>query len=136
MFKSQSVEGDGNCLFRTLAIFAFNDQTKWKDLKEMLGDFIHNDPTMFEIAFPDSSLAKYMSEFSKDGYWGGYIEMTAFAFLYNVKIVVHIKRTNSTYVIGKENDYDASVYHLKFENLHYEPLIDVFFDHFDPNEVF
>lgn len=141
MFKAETVKGDGNCLFRTLAVFAFEDQEKWKEIKRMIGDFIENDPERFSIAFDSRGSAGFMKQFKKDGYWGGYIEMTAFAFLYNVKLVVHISEEKTRYAIGREDDGredddEASVHHMKFEKSHFTPLHDVFFEHLDLNELF
>ena len=135
MFKNQTVKGDGNCLFRTLSVFAFDDENKWRKVKEMLGDFLSNDPELLGTAFPNKSVQEFVNNYRKDGYWGGYIELTAFALLYNVKLVVHMSQTKNKIVVGGENDIDASVHHLSFEGSHYEPLRDIFFEHFDPSEV-
>ena len=54
----------------------------------MIRGFITNDPKFFIIAFDGRGSVGFMENFERDGYWGGYIETTAFAFLYAVKLVV------------------------------------------------
>ena len=136
MFKAEPIKGDGNCLFRTLSVIAFGDQERWPLMKDMLGGYLQSHPMLLTFQCPDKSIVDFMTDFRRDGYWGGHLEVTAFTRLYNVRVVIHIAKTNTRTVVGEEGDLESPIFHVRFDALHYTPLQDVFFDHFDTTEIF
>ena len=54
-------EGDGNCLFRSAAIAAYNDETKHVELRQRVFEEIKENPRWYNKAHPN-----YCSPFAKD----------------------------------------------------------------------
>ena len=88
---------DGNCLFRAFAEFLFSDQEQHRQIRLKLVDKIISDWIVYEsFVLGDNSYNtiitdsnSYKLHMSRNGTFGGEVEIAAFVSIYNVKVIVH-----------------------------------------------
>lgn len=88
--RVKEIEGDGNCLFRSLSDQITGDPEGHWDMRCKICDFIEEEREDFEpFMEDDEDFDDYLERMRADGEWGGNQELCAAARLYNALIVVH-----------------------------------------------
>jgi OTU domain-containing protein 3 len=83
------VEGDGNCLFRALALQLWGDESLWHRSREEIVDYIKEHREHFECFIEDDeSFEGYVERMSTSAEWGGNQEIFAAVQLYNVDVTI------------------------------------------------
>ena len=82
--------GDGNCLFRALADQLEGNEKKHSNYREDSAKYILANKDMY-VPFieDDETIEEYCSDMSKDGVWGGQLEMNALAHCHKFNVIVH-----------------------------------------------
>lgn len=130
-FKKKIVEGDGNCLFRSLEL-AFGEN--FKDIRKKVCDFMQNnynkrikDTTIRQwIKFEsDMGVNDYVEKMRKDGEWGGAIEIMVITKIFNVNVfVVEEKKDGKGYKMISSfisNNKNRNIF-LLYSGSHYNYL--------------
>ena len=91
----QRVQGDGNCLFRAVALQVYGDEN-WHDrVREECMDFMVKDKTHFEV-FIDGDFEEYVRLKRQNATHGDNPEIQALAELYNRPIMVYATQSELT----------------------------------------
>ena len=69
MFEEVPIRGDGNCMFRALALGGFGCENSYPLIREMIWDFIHINSERFIHFITDGDLDNYL-KYIKKKYWG------------------------------------------------------------------
>ena len=69
LFEEVSIRGDGNCMFRPLALGGFVCENSYLLIREMIWDFIHTNSERFIPFITDVDLDNYLKNKRKN-YWG------------------------------------------------------------------
>ena len=81
---------DGNCLFRALSDQLHGHQNDHKSLRAKAINYLRENKETFKFYIEDDqTFDDYIADMSKDGFWGGQLEMTALAEILNFNVVVH-----------------------------------------------
>eukprot|EP00768_Dysnectes_brevis_P000276 gnl/Dysnectes_brevis/1059_a1180_2880.p1 GENE.gnl/Dysnectes_brevis/1059_a1180_2880~~gnl/Dysnectes_brevis/1059_a1180_2880.p1 ORF type:complete len:1085 (+),score=89.84 gnl/Dysnectes_brevis/1059_a1180_2880:174-3428(+) len=116
-FIALEVEGNGACLFHSLGMLLGLDAT---ELRRIICDFIAEQPALFSHFMDGESLEDYIGRMGLDDTWGGNLELTATAMLYNVRIIiVHGARRIP---IGIEEANPEHTILLQYTGNHYRPI--------------
>jgi len=100
------ITGDGNCLYRSISYFLFNTQEYYKEIKQLVIDWIENNFNIFENFFGDDdnknlkkeTLAKEELEYTKKkDSWGGDIHINILCIILKVTIAVYYE-SNGKYL--------------------------------------
>lgn len=84
----QPAQGDGNCLFRSVSIQLFGDES-WHDrVRADCVDFMRKDSRHFE-SFVAEPFARYVDRMAHSGVFGDHVEIQAMAELYGRPVVVY-----------------------------------------------
>lgn len=84
----QHVQGDGNCLFRSVSIQIYGDET-WHDrVREECMDFIEKDREHFQAFVAEEDFDSYVRRKRRGGTFGDNTEIQAMAELYNRPVIV------------------------------------------------
>jgi hypothetical protein len=131
-FEKKDVIGDGNCLFRSLGI-ALNE--KHDVLRRMVCDYIRinfnkrvRDTSIKQwIKFEsDMNVKDYVNKMSKDGEWGGAIEIMVITKIFNINIfVVEQKSSGKGYKMISSfisNQKNRNIF-LVYSGSHYSFLV-------------
>ncbi|CAI4231062.1 unnamed protein product [Auanema sp. JU1783] len=89
----KSVDGDGNCLFRSLSwwIFCGNEKGHGR-LRNRLCDFLAQHSEHFSCFLNSvDTMEKHIEEMRQDGHWGTYVEISAAATLFNIVIFTYFQ---------------------------------------------
>jgi len=101
----RDVEGDGNCLFRSVADFVDGDEKEHEQYRRMAVDYITKNKEYFALfLLDDENIDEYIKDMSEDGTWGGHFELVALSNLLNVKFCLHIKDHDPVIVKSSEKD--------------------------------
>lgn len=83
--SNRNVKGDGNCLFRAVALSIFNDEEMCYELRRLVVHYMWEHYNYFrDFGVNDD----YIVNMSKDRYWGGEPEIVALSGLFGVNITV------------------------------------------------
>jgi hypothetical protein len=79
------VEGDGNCLFRSIALQVYGSEHQHPRTRSEIMDHLERYADSFEPAFRDmgTTAAEYIARSRGDAQWGGFLEMVAAEEVYN-----------------------------------------------------
>jgi hypothetical protein len=88
-----NIDGDGNCLFRCLAAYLYNNENDFKKVKSSIFNFFNDNMILsnrifiqFNFdAFYRKDFVKYLNDFKK-AFWGGEFESLVFCYLNQVNI--------------------------------------------------
>ena len=69
LFEEVSIRGDGNCMFRPLALGGFVCENSYPSIREMIWDFIHTNSERFIPFIANGDLDNYLKNKRKN-YWG------------------------------------------------------------------
>lgn len=88
----RDVEGDGNCLFRSIADYIDGDESKHQEYREMALEYITKHKDYFAMfLLDDENIDEYIKDMSEDGTWGGHFELVALSAVLKVRFCLHIK---------------------------------------------
>lgn len=112
----RDVEGDGNCLFRSVADFVDGDEKEHDQYRRMAVDYITKNKEYFAMfLLDDENIDEYIKDMDEDGTWGGHFELVALSNLLNVKFCLHIKDHEPVIVKSSEKDLRGNkVVHLAY----------------------
>ena len=65
LFEEVPIQGDGNCLFRALALGGFGCENSYPLIREMIWDFIHTNSERFIPFITDGDLDNYLKKQKK-----------------------------------------------------------------------
>jgi hypothetical protein len=86
------VQRDGNCLFRALALFEYKTEARHREIRQLLCARLEEAPDAMEVTALVENVTpeEYLKLMAKDGAWGGYTEVMAYAesFKRNVRLFV------------------------------------------------
>jgi len=126
-FKVLNIRADGNCLFRSIGAQIQRNHTDVR--MDILRFFIMykkskiHGKTISEYISESNNctLQEYIQKMRRDGEWGGYIEMFAAAWLYEITIHVFVENGEYYNRIEDIGDYQDHVF-LLFSGNHYSIL--------------
>ncbi len=105
----EDVKGDGNCCFRALSL---HSDISCETLRASIVNYIMENKDEFE-PFTESNFEKYCINMSRDGTYGGNLELYAYAIKYKVVVVVH--QLNAPLIIIKdENPTAVGIIHVAY----------------------
>ena len=90
--RIRTIRGDGNCLYRAVAQFLYNDSNKYQSIKNQIFVYIQTHSETFEQRIMDEfkeSVQHYCFRMMRIGEWGGAIELKAIAEFYHLYIEVY-----------------------------------------------
>ena len=65
LFEEVPIRGDGNCMFRILALGVFGSENSYPLIREMIWDFIHTNSERFILFITDEDLDNYLKNIEK-----------------------------------------------------------------------
>ena len=100
------INGDGNCLFRSLADQLEGNQALHLSFRSEIVNFMNINKEYFEPYIEDDeSFDDYIIRMGKQSEWGGYQELYAASQLYKIHIVVHqLEAESLTFIYNKVED--------------------------------
>ena len=123
-FIVQEIEGDGNCLFRSIADVLDNDQEKHLRYRRLAVQHIRLHPNEFQdfLISSENSIENYLAKMAQAGTWGGHIELEALSVVLNKTFWIFNENQDLT-VIGTKEEESARVY-IAFDRtrFHYSSL--------------
>jgi len=115
----RDVEGDGNCLFRSISDYVEGDENNHEKYRNMAVEYITKNKEYFALfLLDDEKIEDYIKDMSEDGTWGGHFELVALSSLLNVKFCLHIKDKEDPVIIKcsekelKRAKYVHIAYHI------------------------
>eukprot|EP01006_Ploeotia_vitrea_P034958 TRINITY_DN65827_c3_g2_i1.p1 TRINITY_DN65827_c3_g2~~TRINITY_DN65827_c3_g2_i1.p1 ORF type:complete len:424 (+),score=48.97 TRINITY_DN65827_c3_g2_i1:66-1274(+) len=88
--RVRDVEGDGNCLFRSVADQMYGKPDGHRAVRKETMDFIQAHAEMFApFIEDDESFEDYCDRMRKPAEWGGNIEIQAISLLYSYDVIIH-----------------------------------------------
>jgi OTU domain-containing protein 3 len=101
----RDVEGDGNCLFRSIADFVEGDENNHAKYREMAVEYITEHKDYFALfLLDDENIDEYIKDMEESGTWGGHFELVALSSLLNAKFCLHVKDKDPVIVKSSERD--------------------------------
>jgi len=112
----RDVEGDGNCLFRSIADHIDGDESMHRQYRDMAVEYITKQKDYFAMFLSeDENIDEYIKDMSDNGTWGGHFELVALSHLLNVKFCLYLKENDPVIVKSGEKDLKGSKYvHLAY----------------------
>lgn len=87
----KEVYGDGNCLFRAISDQLYGKDDQHIQLRKKAVEFIKNNQDDFVFYMEDDKkIEDYIISMSKDGAWGGQLEMKALAECLKFNVIIHV----------------------------------------------
>ena len=86
------IEGDGNCLFRTISKKFFGDDTHHKSLRGIIIEYILTNSESFKQVLPNNkseAIFEYCQTVNKLGTFGAQVEIYALAYFIHIPIYVY-----------------------------------------------
>jgi len=121
----RDVEGDGNCLFRSVADLIEGYESHHEKYREMAVDYITKNKEYFALfLLDDENIDEYIKDISEDGTWGGHFELVALSSLLRVKFCLHMKDKDPVIVKSSEKDLKGTkIVHLAYHiDEHYSSI--------------
>ena len=94
LFEEVPIRGDGNCMFRALALGWFGCENSYPLIREMIWDFIRTNSERFIPFITDGDLDNYLKNKRKNKTRGDHIELIAFSEHFNWTIFVYDLETD------------------------------------------
>ena len=123
------VDGDGACLFRSLAKLIWLTQNEHATIREAVCDFLERHGDHFEAGFfcDNQNLANYVRNMRKPHTWGNEYELLAAATVFELEIIVYDTRESVERVFPVKPLFGVRatrVVELHYNGGHYNPLYD------------
>jgi hypothetical protein len=116
------VRGDGNCLFRSVAEQLEGNEENYQKFREICVDYMINNKEVF-IPFLDDSISidEYIEKISKDGEWGGNLEIYALSMALEANFCIYIPDKPCSVVKNWENP-KQNIFLIYHDGKHYNSL--------------
>ena len=148
-YNVETVAGDGHCLFRSISGAISGSVNEYKLVRYMCYFEIYEHPEKYIEFFEDNvNKEEYLNRLKNDNQWGGNIELSALANLFNCKIEIYtgniirkkgklklsssklINTINSDSISSNKNDFTirlvfTNVYGKSENKNHYSYMIDI-----------
>ena len=83
--RVETILGDGNCMFRCLALIAYGDEMLHAKIRELLVDFISENRKDF-YPYIDGNIVEYITRVRHARVWGTAVELIAAASLFGMPV--------------------------------------------------
>ena len=121
---TKNVIGDGNCLYRSLTFYFFQNENRWREVKERGMNWIKNNKItmlknnksfqyLVETCF-QKNFERYLLEVGKENEWGDSIMILALSneFKINIKVIFNDQKAHYPYIPVEDTNQDLWLYHL------------------------
>ena len=82
--------GDGNCFFRAIADQIYGNEYRHVTLRREVIDHLKANKEEFKLFMEnDMKIEKYINLMSRDGAWGGQLEMSILAQIHKFNVILH-----------------------------------------------
>ena len=116
------IRGDGNCLFRSVAEQLEGNEEYYQKYREICVDYMINNKEVFIPFLEDSiSIDEYIEKISKDGEWGGNLEIYALSMALEVNFCIYIPDKPCSVVKNWENP-KQNIFLIYHNGKHYNSL--------------
>ena len=116
------IRGDGNCLFRSVAEQLEGNEEYYQKYREICVDYMVNNKEVFIPFLEDStSIDEYIEKISKDGEWGGNLEIYALSMALEVNFCIYIPDKPCSVVKNWENP-KQNIFLIYHNGKHYNSL--------------
>ena len=116
------VRGDGNCLFRSVAEQLEGNEEYYQKYREICADYMINNKEVFIPFLEDNtSIDEYIEKISKDGEWGGNLEIYALSMALEVNFCIYIPDKPCSVVKNWENP-KKNIFLIYHNGKHYNSL--------------
>lgn len=116
------IRGDGNCLFRSVAEQLEENEEYYQKYREICVDYMINNKEDFVPFLDDSiSIDEYIEKMSKDGEWGGNLEIHALSMALKVNFCIYIPDKPCSVVKNWENP-KQNIFLIYHNGKHYNSL--------------
>ena len=125
--RVETVPGDGNCLFGSLADQLFGDMSRHPDVRETVVAHMRRERGRFEGFMSDQTFDEYVEKMEKERAWGGNQELAAAAQVYRRNIVVYLPNARpikfSSTEVEAEEAFNGPTMHLSYHGKnHYNSM--------------
>jgi hypothetical protein len=112
----RDVEGDGNCLFRSIADYLEGEENNHEKYRDMAVDYITKNKEYFALfLLDDENIDEYIKDMKDDGTWGGHFELVALSSILRVKFCLHLKDQDAVMVKSSEKSSKGmKIVHLAY----------------------
>ncbi|GFU53754.1 OTU domain-containing protein [Nephila pilipes] len=90
-FQIFSITGDGNCLFRAMAYFAFGRQSEHAFVRNEVVKYVCDNWDRFKNFTAEEEMPVYRKRMSSSGTFGSEKEIVAFTEVFDCKVIVYFK---------------------------------------------
>lgn len=111
-----TIIGDGNCQYRAIAYWLFNNQDLYNYIKQESLKFIFTNPHLFKNFILDNDLNLYLNQMIKDKEYGDELTLSAISLTFDVCINVYDYSNNLI------NSYNYKDVNGKVINLYYDSI--------------
>ena len=121
-YSIKEVKSDGNCLFRAVSEQLEEDENNYKNYREICVDYMNNNQDEF-IPFldEDEPIDKYIEKLTKDGEWGGNLEIYALSKALHANFYIYIYK-QPIYAVKNWESPDKNVLLTYHNGKHYNSL--------------
>jgi regulator of replication initiation timing len=112
----RDVDGDGNCLFRSIADQIDGDESVHRQYRDMAVKQLTDNKDFYKLFFDENEdFDKYLKEMTDNGTWGGHFELVALSAVLGVNFCLHMKDAEP-YLITSGAKYNKAIrmYHLGY----------------------
>ena len=92
--KIKKILGDGNCLFRSLALILYGDEMCHGIMRELLANFLSQNRKYFQ-PYVDGQMVEYIAKVKQTRVWGTAVELLAAATLFGIPVYTFLPNGNS-----------------------------------------
>jgi len=134
----RDVDGDGNCLFRSIADQIDGEENNHRKYRDMALKYMSDHKDFFKFFLDEKEdMDKYIKDMEDDGTWGGHFELVALSAELGVNFCLHMK-DKDPYLItsGAKFNKNIRMYHLAYHiEEHYSSIRKIGDDTKEPAEV-
>ena len=121
-FEIREIKGDGNCLFRCVSDQMENDENNYQVYREKCVEYMKNNKEEFlPFLDEDEKFEDYIETMSKNGEWGGNLEIYALSKALIVNFYIYIHEQEPYTIINWEN-CDKNILLTYHNGKHYNSL--------------
>jgi len=117
--RIKDVQGDGNCLFRSVADQLEGDQNKHDKYRSKCLEFMETNPDDFKPFVFDEEYPDYLKRMRKDGEWGGNLELAGISQAFDVHITIHQLAQPRWEVRNPKNAFSRMIHLSYHDGQHY-----------------
>nr|XP_015924495.1 uncharacterized protein LOC107452520 [Parasteatoda tepidariorum] len=123
-FKIRKIEGDGNCLFRSMSYLIFGKQREHEYLRDLVVRYVTEHWEQFSDYNVDEDMDSYKISMCSFGTYGGELEIVAFSKIFQTQPVVYFKSSpeQNPLMFGTHGALCFFLYSGPSDNGHYDVL--------------